>query len=358
MIRLIIQSARGSVVWASRNHKLPSEKSEHYDDKNQYSHSITNAKYVADPEAISGMTVVKVPEKSTSTHSLPSRKYSSTYSLDYAAPQLFPQVATFTQDLNAGPLRSQFQTSLAHLNGESSAAIELETRSSLNSQEPTTTTVAIDSSRRLSNEAQMLGQTEELSMLVGEQGIITRSVVVSHPSNVSEGYEFQKSRSLHVRGSEALLLLPQLPSAATMKGFCSPAVAISTLSDDVSPSLSLSSLKSPRSPRLPTFLKPIRNRRAAHLRLNVSLSPYIFSKPPSRSTTLTIHSAPLQPLFISTPTSPFTPASFYSSSSWSSNSMPGSPSSYGGGYSNTPVDRKLPTGFASSPVAKTTERFE
>ncbi|KAF9139954.1 hypothetical protein BGX30_007242 [Mortierella sp. GBA39] len=184
LIRSIFQSVQGSFAWASRNHRLPSEGKEHYDDKDQYSHSITDAKYVADPEAISGVTVVKVPARFTSAHCLPSPRYSSTYSLDYATlPHSF---------LN-------------------------------NSQEPTTTTVPIDSSSKLSNETQMLGQT-----------------------NVSDGSELQKSRSLHARRSEALLSLPQLPVVATMKGSRSPAVTITTHSDDVSPSPSLSSLKSPR----------------------------------------------------------------------------------------------------------------
>ncbi|KAG9071011.1 hypothetical protein KI688_008554 [Linnemannia hyalina] len=245
LIRSIIQSVQGSVAWASRNHRLPSEGSEHYDDKDQYSHSITDTKYVADPEAISGVTVAQVPARFTSAHCL-----LSTYSLDYATPLHSPQVATFAQGLNAGP-QSQSQASLAHLNGESSAAIELETRSFLNNpREPTTTTLPIDSSSKLSNEAQMLGQAEELSMLAGEQGTITRLVTVS-PCNVSDSSELQKSRSLHVPGSEALPSLPQLPAVATMKGSRSPAVAITTLSNDVSPSPSLSSLKSPRSPRSP-----------------------------------------------------------------------------------------------------------
>ncbi|KAK3831264.1 MAG: hypothetical protein JOS17DRAFT_744783 [Linnemannia elongata] len=204
----------------------------------------------------------------------------------------------------------------------------------------------------------MLGQAEELSMLAGEQGTITRSVTVSHPSNVSDASELQKSRSLHVHIYKALPSLLLLPAVATIKVSRPPAVANATLSDDASLSAYLSSLKSPRSPTSPKPSKPVRNGRAAHLKLNVSSSPYIASKPPSRSTTPTIRSASLQLPSISTPTSPFTPASFYSSTSRSSNSMPGSPSSYGGGYSNSPVDRKLPAGFASSPVAKTTERFE
>ncbi|KAF9338218.1 hypothetical protein BGZ91_008993 [Linnemannia elongata] len=214
---------------ASRNHKLPSEGSEHYDDKDQYSHSIPDA---------------KSQQKSTSTRCLPSPRYSSTYSSEYAAPLPSSQVATFAQDLAAGLPQSQSQTNLAHLNGESLAAIELETRPFLkNSQESTTTTVAIDSSP------------------------------VSQPSNDSEGSELRKIQSLHVRGSESLPLLPQLPAAATMEGSRSPAVAISSLSHNASSSSSLYSLTSPRSPSSPKSSKTVRNGRAARLKLKVSSSP-------------------------------------------------------------------------------------
>jgi hypothetical protein len=338
IIRLIIQSVRGSVTWASWTHKLPSEGTEYYDNKDEYSHSITDAKYVADPEAISGVTLVKVPAKFNSAHWLP-----STDSLDYATPLPSPQVTTFAQDLNSGSSQSH---SHASLNGESSAAIEMETRSFLNDlQDPTTSiTTAIDSSRRLSNKTHMLGQTEELSMLAGERAAIARSMTVSH-TNDSEGSELQKSRSLHVSGSKALRALPQLPAVATMKGSCSSAVAISPLSNDVSPP----PLSSPKSPKAP---KSARNGRAAHLRLNVPSPSYIASEPPSGSTT---------------PTVPY-----YSRSSSSLSGSPSSPggflrsrrvsltsSSQGGrSFSNSPIDRKLPSGFASSPIAKTTERFE
>ncbi|KAF8947787.1 hypothetical protein BGZ47_007851 [Haplosporangium gracile] len=46
LIRLIIQLIRGSVTYTFRNHKLPSEGTKHYVDKDQY--SITNATYAAD----------------------------------------------------------------------------------------------------------------------------------------------------------------------------------------------------------------------------------------------------------------------------------------------------------------------
>ncbi|KAG0311574.1 hypothetical protein BGZ97_011788 [Linnemannia gamsii] len=291
-----------------------------------------------DEEAISGVTLVKVPAKFNSAHWLP-----STDSLDYATPLPSPQVTTFAQDLNSGSSQSH---SHASLNGESSAAIEMETRSFLNDlQDPTTSiTTAIDSSRRLSNKTHMLGQTEELSMLAGERAAIARSMTVSH-TNDSEGSELQKSRSLHVSGSKALRALPQLPAVATMKGSCSSAVAISPLSNDVSPP----PLSSPKSPKAP---KSARNGRAAHLRLNVPSPSYIASEPPSGSTT---------------PTVPY-----YSRSSSSLSGSPSSPggflrsrrvsltsSSQGGrSFSNSPIDRKLPSGFASSPIAKTTERFE
>ncbi|KAG0073334.1 hypothetical protein BGZ89_006627 [Linnemannia elongata] len=217
---------------ASQNHKLPSEGSENYDDKDQYSHSIPDAKYVTDSVTISEVTVAKVPAK---VHLCPLSPIA--------------QVATFAQDLAAGLPQSQSQTNLAHLNGESLAAIELETRPFLkNSQEPTTTTVAIDSSHRLSNEAKMLG-------------------------NDSEGSELRKIQSLHVRGSETLPLLPQLPAAVTMEGSRSPAVAISSISHNASSSSSLYSLTSPRSPSSPKSSKTVRNGRAARLKLKVSSSP-------------------------------------------------------------------------------------
>ncbi|KAF9289267.1 hypothetical protein BGZ88_007822 [Linnemannia elongata] len=312
---------------ASRNHKLPSEGSEHYDDKDQYCHSIPDAKYVTDSVTISGVTVAKP-------------RYSSTYSSEYAAPLPSPQVATFARDLAAGLPQSQSQTNLVHLNGKSLAAIELETRPFLkNSQEFTTTTVAIDSSRRLSNEAKMLG-----------------SVAVSQPSNDSDGSELRKIQSLHVRGSETLPLLPQLPAAATMEGSRSPAVAISSISHNASSSSSLYSLTSPRSPSSPKSSKTVRNGRAARLKLKVSSSPTSLQPHQDRQLPPPIQILPTP--FISTSTSPCTPASLYSSTSRSSNSMPGSPSSYGGGYSNSSIDRKLPAGFASSPAVITTERFE
>lgn len=110
-------------------------------------------------------------------------------------------------------------------------------------------------------------------MLAGEQGTITRSVAVSQPSNDSEGSELRKIQSLHVRGSETLPLLPQLPAAATMEGSRSPAVAISSISHNASSSSSLYSLTSPRSPSSPKSSKTVRNGRAARLKLKVSSSP-------------------------------------------------------------------------------------
>lgn len=144
---------------ASRNHKLPSEGSEHYDDKDQYSHSIPDAKYVTDSVTISGVTVAKVPVK---VHLCPLSPIAQVFFdlfLRICGAAALPPGCD-AQDLAAGLPQSQSQTNLAHLNGESLAVVELETRPFLkNSQESTTTTttVAIDSSRRLSNEAKMLG---------------------------------------------------------------------------------------------------------------------------------------------------------------------------------------------------------
>ncbi|KAG0290867.1 hypothetical protein BGZ96_005671 [Linnemannia gamsii] len=284
---------------------------------------------LADPQAISGVTLVKVPEEFSSAHWLP-----STNSLDYATPLPSPQIATFARDLNTGSPQLHSQT---NINQESSAVIKTDTRHFLNdSQEPTTTaiTTAMDCTRRLLNDTHMLGQTEELSMLAGERGVIARSMTVSHTID-SEGSELQKSRSLLVRGSKAL-----------------PAL-----------------LQSPKAP------KSVRKGRAAHLRLNVPSPTYIASELLPGSTTPTISSAPLQPHFTSAPTSPSTPVSYYSSTSGSSNSLPGSPfssggvlcsrrvsltspSQGGGGYSNSPTDQRLPAGFASSPVTKAAGRFD
>ncbi|KAG0378179.1 hypothetical protein BGX24_004559 [Mortierella sp. AD032] len=285
LIRLMIHLVRGSVTWAFRSHKLPSDEIDRYSMKDDYSYSITDAKYVADPEAISGVMMVKVPGKFSSAHGLSSPVYPSTDSLDYANPPPSTQFTTFVQDLNEGLPQSQSYTSLAHLDGAPPEVIKMETQSFLN--DPQDPTVDIDPSQRLSIETRNMVQSEEPSPLAGERGVIARSLTVSHPT-VIEGSDLQKSGSLNVRGSKTLPLLPHLPPTATVKGSSSTAAAITTL---------------------------------AHEFLQAPLTPS--SSPESSRLSLT-----------------------------SSNYGPA-------GYNNySPVDRNLPAGFASSPVAKTAPRFD
>ncbi|KAF9906899.1 hypothetical protein EC991_011462 [Linnemannia zychae] len=376
LIRLLIRWARSSVIWVSRSHRLTSEGVERYDDKNGSNHPFTDAKYVTDPKDISGVTVAKVPPTLPSAHRLPPPLYPSTDSLDYATPLPSPRFAAFVQDLSIRPLQPQSQTSLTNLDGDSSNDIEMETRPFLNDQYDntaatttitTTTTTDIDPSRRLSYETSNMEQREKRSAFAGERGFNTSSLVVSH-SIISESSGLQKSRSLHVRGSKALPPLPQMPVASAMRGSCPSAAAIVTLAHEL-PQASLTP-PLPKSPKSPRSLRPTLDERPTCLTLSVPSPLHTPSEQPFGPTTPTIPALPYQLPFASTSSSSFTNASLRSSASRSSVSFSGSPPSPNGlprsrrltfmsnhdptGYSNSPIDRNLPAGFASSPVVETT----
>ncbi|KAF9093935.1 hypothetical protein BGX23_002704 [Mortierella sp. AD031] len=96
LVRLMIHWVRGSITWASHNHKLPSDGNDHYDDKDKgdYSHSGIDAKCVVDPDVMtSGVTVIKVPVQFSSAHFLSTPRYPSIDSLDYAPRYFHPSLS-------------------------------------------------------------------------------------------------------------------------------------------------------------------------------------------------------------------------------------------------------------------------
>ncbi|GJJ73708.1 hypothetical protein EMPS_06066 [Entomortierella parvispora] len=372
IFRLIHRSVKTSVTWASRGHRLTSTDDLHFDDKDGHVQEL-DRKYsrneLTSEPALVNMTsrnIEPIPSSSRSHHST---SYSPTY----------PPTIFHDKQVSKDRFPSYQQET-----GPSTESIELAIKDPSN--DSTTAELQQDPNHKSQSEENGLSEPKPLAQHVDPAQVPSPHSPSSSPlpramawhQSVSHGKSLKarepglyKSPSAHVRGSKTL---SQILPPAPYPPFTS--MPLPPTAESYGAPVPRKSLNVPK----PT--RPHRN--AQHLTLLMPPPP-TYPPPGSTSASTTPRTSPIS--FGYPPASPFHSAGYspssgrstptqrsrsFCSGGWSRHRCNGAYANYPGPepqlspssmfsssqISLSPAARNLPAGFASSPVAKTAERFD
>lgn len=323
LIRTTLLGITSSVSWASKGQRL-ADGDEKYEnkDKDSFSNPSLDMKL---PMAFSSeprVDLIQTPTNFNGAHYVPPRPLTiSSDPSPYSAPTPSPQTSTFAP-IETCAIQSSHSGHSGQSQGstETESSIEIEIEDIGDKEDMTTTDMGTDELQE--------GQVDRYSCVSRSGSQSSIKSIQSASSNPSQHPILHKKRSMQDLRSMAMAALTPSTPTSSVHILDVPPLPAELASTTSSPIIA------PYSPG------SIAQARSKHLRLDVNAASALpFTAGPGSGNT-----TPQSYYYTPSPTSPF--------------SLPSPALLRSKSLANTPAGRKLPAGFASSPIARHTDRFD